>query len=156
MIVAIVLQTENGLLNGFLTLKVSRDLTLSPTSKFSVNLGPLTSVDPLSPKTKDLNNFRMILLTVHATYRALLASGVRPVVLHAISASIFAASTILHTLVFNGVVMVFFFSLSQITIICTMSRVYKTSVSSAIVAKMLIRCVLYALLSVAFIMLASM
>ncbi|KAI9329817.1 hypothetical protein DFJ73DRAFT_859772 [Zopfochytrium polystomum] len=151
--------TENGLLNGFLTLKVSRNFDFESYIKTQCEFGWK----------------QMILLTVHATYRALLVSGVRPVVLHAISASIFAASTILHTLtnhnltatfeftvlsyvviVFNGVVMVFFFSLSQITIICTMSRVYKTSVSSAIVAKMLIRCVLYALLSVAFIMLASM
>ncbi|KAI9341522.1 hypothetical protein DFJ73DRAFT_797648 [Zopfochytrium polystomum] len=90
MIIPIFIQAVEGFFIGYLFLKLSRDFDFDSFMKMQDTFAYLSI-------------FGMILLTVHATYRALIISSVRPFILHVITGAIFASSATLHMWAFTTI-----------------------------------------------------
>ncbi|KAI9345830.1 hypothetical protein DFJ73DRAFT_838813 [Zopfochytrium polystomum] len=165
MIIAIIVHIETGFLDGFLFLKLAKDFDFDYLVKTRSLVG-------------NLNGFAMPLLSFHAAYRALLIVCPQSVLLYLVSVFVFIGSVVIHLdhgqkenhgtdtitsfaivasfgMAYDAFVMTFFFGLSQITIIRSMSEVYKVKISFLIGAKLLIRFVLYTILSLAYVLFCS-
>ncbi|KAI9355636.1 hypothetical protein DFJ73DRAFT_824510 [Zopfochytrium polystomum] len=157
MILAILLQTEGCFLDGYLFLKASRDFNMD--EFYRMRFSALY-----------VNVYKMVLLIFHAAYRALLIVCPRSILLNVISAAAFLGAVILNhnssptaeftaltytIIVYDAAMLVLFFGLSQFAIIRCMSSVYNVSVSFPIVAKLVIRCVIYSALTIVVVLFAS-
>ncbi|KAI9346384.1 hypothetical protein DFJ73DRAFT_796749 [Zopfochytrium polystomum] len=171
MIVGIAIQIESGFAGGFLFLQVSKNFDFNAFNDNNWINGHISC-------------FGFPVFLYHAAHRSLLIACPRSALRHIVPAIVFVCGATLNltglqyyhknwqethnlyqipaftttnyvVLFYNVIVMVSFFLLSQITIIQSMSEVYKTPVSFLIVVKILARCIVYAALCVSYVLLAS-
>ncbi|KAI9349830.1 hypothetical protein DFJ73DRAFT_833304 [Zopfochytrium polystomum] len=171
MVIGIAIQIESGFVGGFRFLRLSKDFDFEAFNEGTWSTGHISCLV-----------FPVFLY--HASIRSLLIACPRSIIRHIIPVIVFLCGAVINltglqyyrknwlethnqyqipgftitsylTLFYNLIVMVVFFLLSQITIIRSMSEVYKTTVSFLIVAKILIRCIVYSALCLSYNLLAT-